>query len=110
MTTLLSSKIVTARKPHRCCNCEVVCIQPGQQYRRAASVFDGRAYTWVSCADCDAIFDVVWEWAGEPWGDGIGPDSYAEWAHEMRDQDERAAAYLARRAECRDGADEGGQG
>lgn len=97
MPEFVSSSKVTARKPHRCQCCGVVAIQPGQKYDRSVFVYDGRIYTWVSCADCDAINGEVFDWCGQPWDEGIGADQFAEWATEHQNTDPRAAAYLARR-------------
>ena len=96
MTLVLSTKTVTARKPHRCSTCGVECIQPGDTYTRQATLNDGRVYDWVTCDPCQTTFDDVWEWAGSPYDEGIGPDTYAEWAHEWAHYDDRAVAYLAR--------------
>lgn len=96
MSTVLSSKRVTARKPHRCSCCSVECIQPGQVYQRDSVLNDGRVYDWVTCSPCAAIFDTVWDWAGSPYDEGIGPDHYAEWADDLKGHDPRADAYLAR--------------
>lgn len=95
MNLVLKSKHPVARKPHACDNCGQRCIQPGDKYRRTSCVSDGRVYDWVSCAGCDAIFLDVWTWAGDP-DEGIGPDSFQEWAREHAETDERAAAYLAK--------------
>ena len=98
MPTLLSSKTVTARKPHRCGSCSTVAVQPGDTYTRESYVYDGRAYTWVSCADCAALMPEVWDWAGMP-DEGVGPDEYAEWALDHRDDPthgEAARAFLIR--------------
>lgn len=92
---VLSSRTVRARVPHRCSTCQVVCIQPGDQYQRDGILNDGRVYTWVMCSECAAIFVTVWEWAGET-DDGVGPDTYLEWAQELTAMDPRAAAYLTR--------------
>ena len=97
---VLSSKTVTARKAHACMECGAVAIRPGDEYLREACLHDGAVYTWVVCTDCRALTDVVWDWAGEPYDEGIGMDTYTEWAHEHVDDPkhgEQARAYLARR-------------
>ena len=96
MPTLITEKTVTARKTHCCLCCGVVAIQPGDTYQRTVLAYDGRVYTWVSCAGCDSITDDVWDWCGRP-DEGVGIDSYHEWAVEHRD-DPRAVAYLDRLA------------
>ena len=96
MSTLLRSKIVTARKAHRCSCCSSVCVQPGDDYRRDSILNDGSVHDWIWCLECAAVFTVVWDWAGSPWDEGVGPDSFAEWANEMKADDPRAAAYLVR--------------
>jgi hypothetical protein len=96
MTTVLRTAKVTARKPHRCSCCSAVCIQPGDQYTRDSILNDGRVYDWVMCSDCADLFQTVWDWAGSPWDEGLGPDHYAEWANDLKGHDSRADAYLAR--------------
>lgn len=95
MVTVISSKTVRARKPHRCSCCWAVCVQPGDEYKRDVCVNDGRVYTWVKCPACADLLHDVWDWAGWP-DEGVSADHYAEWAHEMKAHDERAAAYLVR--------------
>lgn len=94
---VLSSKTVTARKPHACMTCNTKEIQPDVQYRRTTMVYDGRVYDWVQCEPCQTITNLVWEWAnGE---DGIDADDYAEWADEFQDDPKHgvaARAHLAR--------------
>lgn len=105
MPELLSEKTVTARKSHRCECCGVVCIQPGDRYVRCAYVYDCRAYTWVSCRECDAINAEVYSWAGQP-DEGISADEFQGWAEEhQRDpvHGEPARAYLVRRGCVLDG-------
>lgn len=99
MPTLLSRKVVTARKAHRCSTCAAEAIQPGQTYRREAYVWDGRAYTWVNCQPCAEISSAVFDWAYWP-DEGIGTDTFDEWASEYAHDSkygEAARAYLERR-------------
>lgn len=99
MSIVIKSATVKARKTHRCMNCGCVAIQPGQTYERQTCVYDGRIYDWVSCAACNAIFGLVWDYWGEP-DEGIGEDSYVDWADEHENDPaygELARAYLARR-------------
>ncbi|MDE8648178.1 hypothetical protein PXH69_24735 [Rhodococcus qingshengii] len=95
--TVLSTKTVTARKPHQCMTCSTVAIKPGIQYVRSTMVYDGRIYDWVQCEPCRAITDLVWQWSNEQ--DGIDADHYAEWADEFQDHPKHgvaARAHLAR--------------
>jgi len=94
---LLAEKTVTARKPHACMTCNTVAIQSGIQYRRSTYVYDGRVYDWVQCLPCQAVADLVWQWANGQ--DGIDADDYAEWADEFQEHPkhgEAARAHLAR--------------
>lgn len=43
--------LVRARKPHRCCCCRAT-IQPGEEYLRHFSVFDGAANPAKLCSVC----------------------------------------------------------
>lgn len=85
-----------ARKRHYCDTCNAV-IAPGDRHHVATNIFDGRVYDLRDCAACaeDRIVAEVWSWAGMP-DDGIGLDDAHEWSHEMRDEDPRAVAWLAR--------------
>lgn len=101
MTTLIKSATVKARKAHCCMNCGAVAILPGQTYERNTCVYDGRIYDWVSCDDCNAIAGLVYDYWGEP-DEGIGEDSYVDWACEHENDPEHgpaARAFLARRDE-----------
>ena len=49
--TVSSSRIVTARKPHRCEECPRV-IQPGEKYRYTFAVWDGYPSSAYVCTDC----------------------------------------------------------
>lgn len=95
MVTVLSTKQVRARKTHHCSTCGQPCIRPGDTYTRQACALDGSVYAWVTCAACNDLFLDVWEWAGEP-DEGIGMDSYVEWARDMRHVDPRAVDFLDR--------------
>jgi hypothetical protein len=102
MPTLLREKTVRARKPHTCRCCYTVAVQPGETYTRSTYVFDGTVYDWVSCTECSAASTFVFEWTS--WDDeGIGPDTYQEWAEETANgfgnsaEHAAAEAYLSRR-------------
>lgn len=94
MMTLRTADPV-ARKVHRCDWCYGN-IQPGEKYRRTTNIYDDQLYDWVSCSQCDALAGDVWEWAYRP-EEGIGEDSFSEWAHDHSEQDDRARGYLTRR-------------
>lgn len=88
----------TARKPHSCDWCYGR-IQPGERYHRSTNVYDDRVYDWVSCNACEGLAARVWDWSYRP-DEGIGEDSFSEWADAHRDDLEHgkdARAYLARR-------------
>lgn len=99
MPELISSKTVRARKAHQCRCCGGVAIQPGDTYDRAVFVYDGLIYTWVTCRACSEITDEVFTWAGSPYDEGIGADTYCEWARDMEGDEKwggAARAYLIR--------------
>jgi len=98
MPDLISSKTVTARKPHACMCCGATAIQPGDRYVREAMLNDGSVYNWISCVACKEIAEVVWDWCYYS-DEGIGKDEYNEWASDNAwdpEQGESARAYLAR--------------
>ena len=84
-----------ARKAHRCDWCYTT-IQPGEKYHRSTNIYDDRIYDWIACAACDALCLDVWDWSYRP-DEGVGEDSFMEWAREHADVDPRARDYLARR-------------
>lgn len=95
--TVLSTKTVTARKPHQCMTCNANTIRPSVLYHRSTMVYDGRIYDRVQCEPCRTITDLVWQWANGQ--DGIDADDYAEWADEFQDDPtwgEAARAHLVR--------------
>ena len=98
MAELIASKTVTARVEHRCELCMCVAVHPGEKYRRDTLVYDGRAYVWIQCAECDAMMPIVWEWAYRP-DEGINWDTYVEWARDHKNDEthgQMARDYLAR--------------
>jgi hypothetical protein len=87
-----------AKKPHRCDWCYGT-IQPGEKYHRSVNLGDDGLYEWLACVACQDLCPIVWEWSYRP-DEGLGEDSFAEWAHDHRDDPEHrlaALAYLARR-------------
>lgn len=56
--TLFKEKTVTARKAHRCYECQRV-IQPGERYQSAFGIGDGDTYNMRICAQCQALRDYV---------------------------------------------------
>lgn len=98
MVMRLRDATPTARKAHTCEWCYGT-IQPGEKYHRSTNIYDERLYDWVACTECDALCPEVWDWAGRP-DEGIGEDSFMEWARDHRDDPEHgeaARAYLTRR-------------
>lgn len=99
MPTLLSSKLVTARKPHPCYTCGSGAVKPGESYRRETYVYDSRIYSWISCTLCDELMSEVYTWCGRP-DEGVGGEDYIEWARVSVSNPEwgdRARAFLTRR-------------
>lgn len=87
--------------------CLTTAIQPGQEYKRATYVLDGRIYDWVMCDECRACSSYVFEWCSYV-EDGIGETDYDEWAYDtgweadsdpatQTDEQKAAIAYLVRR-------------
>lgn len=102
MPEVLRTTTPTARKPHRCQQCGTT-IQPGRKYDRATCVGDDGIYEWVTCLDCASGLAAVWDWAGHPYDEGVGPDTYLEWAEQNCDMDGDAASFLARWNAAREG-------
>ncbi len=66
-----------ARTPHTCNLCVRV-IQPGETYERQTNLFDGRIYTFKTCAHCQQLAALyLHEW----WDDdaGYGPETVDSW-------------------------------
>lgn len=67
----------TARIPHACDMCGRT-IQPGEQYKRAAGLDAGTAWTWKECTHCQALLQVhpeILDWIDV----GYNADSVTEW-------------------------------
>jgi len=75
--SLLTNAWPVARKPHRCELCRRV-IDPGEKYNRQSSVYDGRAYTFKSCAHCIALIDLYPDTI-ELADEGYTEDDLREW-------------------------------
>lgn len=54
MSDLNSTKLVTARKPHRCLQCNAP-IPVGLRYYRSKGLYDGAFYTQATCVDCQHL-------------------------------------------------------
>jgi hypothetical protein len=63
------TKILTARKPHKCGECYRK-IQPGEQYEMCTMLFEGEWSRCKTCLDCRSVtaaffcgftFETVWE-------------------------------------------------
>lgn len=68
MSEFQTTSKVTARKQHKCCECQGV-IQPGQQYERCAGQWDGHMDVYRTCSGCADIRD--WATTQQEWsGDG----------------------------------------
>lgn len=96
MSEVLDHARVTARQQHDCDTCFAK-IEPGSRYCRDKVLTDSRITTWRTCEPCTDIVDLVWNYFEMTPGDDIGAEDFYEWARESP-HDERAAAYLARRA------------
>lgn len=55
MSDFQSDEIVTARKPHKCCECAVT-IVGGQKYKRYFGVWDGDFSSYRMCIACSETF------------------------------------------------------
>lgn len=69
-----------ARKSHGCQFCSSLAIQAGQAYVRDTLVYEGRVYDWVACCACDQLVVEVCDWSGGYGDDGIGSETFFEWA------------------------------
>lgn len=98
MPTHLRSARPKARKTHQCAWC-LITIEPGTVYTRDSLAYDGHAYDWISCTDCDDLVSVVYRSCDYP-DEGVNAEDYYEWAEAYADDPvhgEAARAYLARR-------------
>lgn len=100
MPTLISDKIVTARKTHLCCTCDALAADVGQKYRRTTYAYDGVVYNWVQCQACKDLAPAIYDWSSAYADEGITRDDYNEWAYDHKDADnangEAARDYLLR--------------
>lgn len=89
---LSTTRLVTARKPSRCYECDAT-IAKGDTYRRTKSLYDGHWTTTRLCTSCDALSDAV-ENVGCNWSYGYLTED-AEGAIQDHDCDPVATGTLA---------------
>lgn len=67
--TLWREKKVTARKEHRCIECNAT-IKPGEEYGRADTLYDGQWDSMARCAACLVLAELAATFAKEcaQWG------------------------------------------
>lgn len=81
MPSVLRSRLVRARKQHRC----DYCLEPigkGELYHRDTCAFDGRLYDWRTHVHCDGIANAIWRYA-MPDEDGMSTAMFQESVHEV---------------------------
>lgn len=112
MPELLSNSSPIARKRHFCDHCGCG-IEKGQRYIRAAFVDGGRAYSWASHEDCQALAIELWR----EYGLGFSDDGICLMEEEWSELKEWRGSYphvICRMELRRDlagrGAREGGSG
>lgn len=81
MSILLDNREVTARATHDCELCGSK-IEPATNYRRQKVAGDGTVWTFKACLKCYDLLDVVTAWSIDH--EGIGQQTYLEWAHDVR--------------------------
>lgn len=76
--TTIRESTPRARREHRCSLCNRV-IRIGETYDRDVNVWDGRIYTWKSCAHCRTAWLVasLREYAYE--AEGMNDELVCEW-------------------------------
>jgi hypothetical protein len=62
-----------ARKPHKCVECARV-IDPGERYRFETVLFDGKIWTYKTCAHCMAVRDWLTKQCGGFLYEGVKED------------------------------------
>jgi len=55
---MYNARMVTARKPHGCCECGEPIVK-GEVYHRADGMWDGRWDHWATCRPCALIRDDI---------------------------------------------------
>lgn len=100
----LSRAEPTARKSHRCSLCGRI-VNKGETYERQANIYDGRAYTWKSCAHCTAFMSLHTSLRENVHYDAEGWDSERvwEWDYCASVWEARLRAMFRRRWTRRDG-------
>lgn len=81
MSTVLAYKPVTARKAHRCGDCEGR-IERGQRYQQQRIAGDGTVWTFRSHPACHHIALAIHRDAGLDWDEWPAPDevrAFAAW-------------------------------
>lgn len=103
MTDMQSTKLVTARKPHRCSQCGIT-IPAGLRCYRSRGLYDGAFYSDATCVDCQHLAADLYQ-SGYFSEGAYGEECYpylpeADYWPEVRaisvDWSERVDAYLTR--------------
>lgn len=68
----LSDSNLRARKSHTCSLCHRS-IEPGEIYNRQVNAYDGRAWTFKTCVQCDRMnYEVGFAWIEYSYGNDAG--------------------------------------
>lgn len=98
MTTTLRDETRRARKPRHCGMCSAS-IRPGDLYRVTTMIHDGDLYDWRECLPCyrDGICNIVHDWTGGYYDEGVGYEQAAEWAEEAMEWPKRWSRLIPNR-------------
>lgn len=98
MTTTLRETTRRARKPHYCGMCSTK-IRPGDTYRVTTMIHDGDLYDWRECLPCDrdGIGNLVRDWTGGYYDEGVGYEQASEWAEEAMEWPKRWSRLVPNR-------------
>lgn len=88
-----NSRIIRARKPYKCCDCDID-INPGEQYSRCDGVWEWGATTYCTCLSCSQVREKMQELSG----DCIAFGCLEEWIYEsdfFEEDDEDENEFLS---------------
>ena len=93
--SVFKQRIVTARKPHKCCECKDV-IPKGTKYERITGLWDGKWDEFKMCIGCSRIrehicpcaeFGALNEYVIEVYNMPLVGNEWEEWVNETEKED-----------------------
>jgi hypothetical protein len=80
MISVLETKVVVARKEHKCSWCDKR-IAVGERYTVSSIASEETIYSWRGCKRCEEFVDKAYKEL-DSWGDGVTQEEFLEYMRE----------------------------